>query len=676
MTTTMQRVRGLSKNHGFARVGAATFWTIPMGVEENVARHIALAKQADRQRVQLLVFPELGLTGYGCRNAFAETTLQQAALNGLEKFSLETADLDTIFLVGLPLALNGLYNVAAVVHRGFVRALIPKTILASRAEWQEDEWFVPASHLQTTAVKLPWLEYMVPIGTDLRISLIDQRDELIFSMGVEICADGWGSNSPGDQHAYNGATVIANLSASNWILGKNPWRSTLFRGKSGQQKSVYIYSTMSGDSTSSVTWDGHCFILEDGTELATSVRWLKPHQSDLVVSDVDIARLERDRLTDGEWVQAQRLNVHPYRDIEIGTTSYQPDLQDFRRPLTRMPFVPKDPKVMQEVAEELFAGLVQAVVGRLNALSPNAEPIHTYLGLSGGSDSTLVFLIVCRAYDELGWDRSFFHAVRMPGPASSKRTQRNSLLLARAMGTSIQTENITKLATEIVRRAQHEPCWRCLKCENAQARARTNVLYANGFTWGTGDLSEKKSGWSTYGGDQHSMYDVIGNVPKTLVRYLIAAFIEHMTRDKKLKKVLQSILDEIISPELVKVQPGEKIQSSEEKIGPYDLADFFTYQILRTGATPSRVAFLAEMAFSTKERESDLIYDRPTILKWLRDWYMRFISAQFKRNASADSALVGSIGIGAHDKLRLPSDGSCDIWVKEVDRMIASGQSN
>ncbi len=675
MTVKVQTVRGRSTSHGFARVAAASFWTRPAAIEQNLQRHLEAAREADAERVQLLVFPELGLTGYACRDLFRDDHLRVRALEALRTFCDETQDMGTVFVVGLPLALNGLYNVAAVVIHGEVLALIPKSFLAARSEWQEDEWFVPASHLQTESVILPWQKEAVPIGTDILIEVMDENDEeQVFVLGVEICADGWQAGSPGDRLALNGATVIANLSASNWVLGKDKWREVVFPASSGQQKAVYIYCTMAGDSTASVTWDGHCFIAEDGNILARSKRWLTPTQSDLSVADVDIARLLRDRMVDGEWAQAEHLHQSPHRKITAFVRTWPADVNDFRRPLTRMPFVPKDAAVMHEVATELFQGLAQGLIGRLWTMK-NGQPIDTYLGLSGGSDSTLVYLIACYVYDRLGWDRKHLHAVRLPGPASSTRTQRNSRLLAQAMGTSLHTVNITKLATRALRDVGHEPCWQCLQCENAQARARTFVLMTYGFVLGTGDMTEKVLGWATYNGDQMSMYDVIAGVPKTLVRYLIAAYVEHMTKDMVVRRTLRSILAEVISPELVKVKPGEPIQSSEAKIGPYDLNDFFLYHVIRTGATPARIAFLAQIAFSRKERETDLIYNLPTILTWLKSFYSRFNPAQYKRNAGADSVLIGSVGIGPHDKLRLPSDGDVLIYLREVEAMLTAVSS-
>src|SRR3989339_310674 len=276
MSVSMQTVAGRQKSLVFARVAAATFWTKPMDVSGNLEQHLEMARHAVEDFIQLIVFPELGLSGYGCRNAFRESLLQNASLEALEKFCRLTQSYPTTYVVGLPLKLNRLFNVAAVVNQGRVIAFIPKSFLAARSEWQEDEWFSPASELQTNQVKLRWQNEPVPIGTDILIPVISEKGEEQFVLGVEICEDGWQANSPGDRHAHNGATVIANLSASNWVLGKDQWRMVQFPANSGRQKSAYIYATMAGDSTSSVVWDGQCFILEDGNILAQTSRWKKP----------------------------------------------------------------------------------------------------------------------------------------------------------------------------------------------------------------------------------------------------------------------------------------------------------------------------------------------------------------------------------------------------------------
>ncbi|NQV89621.1 MAG: NAD(+) synthase [Parcubacteria group bacterium] len=671
MTQRVQTARGRSSSFGFARVATATFWTKPKGVAINLKRHLEMALRADAEKIQLMAFPELGLSGYGCRNAFRQRGLQIACLEALETFCLKTADIATTFVLGLPLALDALFNVAAVVSQGQVIAFIPKSYLAGRSEWQENEWFSAACDLQATEVKLEWQDTPVPIGTDILIPFVDRRYEDVFTMGIEICEDGWQTPSPADRHAHNGATVIVNLSASNWVLGKDTWREVLFPANSGRQKSVYIYAIQAGDSTSSVVWDGHSMIIEDGRILASSKRWMLPGQSELLVSDIDIGKLMHDRNADDGWRQAQRVARFPYRFVTTEVRSWFPDTKDFRRELKRLPFVPSDPTAMEKVGRELFNGLGQGVIGRLWHLSKDGEPVKTFMGLSGGLDSCLADLVTVYSYDRLGWSRQFFTSVRLPGPASGDESQDDSLTLARALGTGIHTADITELATAALKAAGHDPCWKCTQCENAQARARTFVLKTLGFNLGTGDMSEAAKGWCTEGGDQSSHFHVIANIPKTLVQYLVQYYIEYMTHEEPLKEVLMRIVNRRISPELVQVAEGEEIQSSEDKMGPYPVTDFYMHDMMRTGAEPRRMAFLAETAFGRKEKDDDVIYDRAFLLKWMRDWYIKFDFAQFKRNASPDSVLVASLGLGAHDKWRWPSDGDPQVFVDEVDAMIA-----
>ncbi|MBI4257131.1 NAD(+) synthase [Candidatus Uhrbacteria bacterium] len=671
MTAPVFGIRGRSQSYGFARVAAATFWTKPKGVRQNLTSHLKMTAQANREKLQLLVFPELGFSGYGCRNAFRQRYLQIACLEALRDFCHATESIATTFVVGLPLMVGeSLFNVAAVVNRGDVIAFIPKSYLAGHSQWQEDEWFSPACDLPVPQVKLDWQDAMVPIGTDILIDLVDEKGEPVFVMGAEICEDGWQAPNPGDRASHNGAHVIVNLSASNWVLGKDDWRAKLFPGNSGRQKSVYVYCSMAGDSTSSVVWDGHCFIVEDGTILSTSRRWLKPWEDDLVILDVDIDRLRHDRHTDDGWQQAGREARSTYRHVRAHVCPWIPNTTDLRRPLTRLPFIPKNDTAMKRVGEELFNGLAQGVIGRLWHVG-KGKPVDAFMGLSGGLDSALAFLVSVYAYDQLGWDRSHLRAVRLPGPASSRNTQQNSLLLAQALGTKIKTANITPLAARALWSAGHEPCWKCPQCENAQARARTFILKTMGFNLGTGDMSEAAKGWCTEGGDQSSHWHVIANIPKTLVRYLVGYYIEYLAPDETTRKTLREILHTLISPELVKIEPGEEIQSSEDQMGPYDLTDFFLHTMLRTGAEPEKIAFLAEIAFSQKEGEKDTCYSRRFILTWLRDFYIKFDFAQFKRNASPDSVLVATLGLGAHDKWRWPSDGDPSDFVAEVDRLIA-----
>ncbi len=671
MKTQPLTLRSRSTNFGFARVAIAGFWTKAKAVHKNLAAHLEMAHRADTEKIQLMAFPELGLTGYGCRDAFKQNGLQFAALEALEAFCDATRDIDTVFVLGLPLRLNFLFNVAAVVCRGEVIAFIPKSYLAGRGEWQENEWFSPAGDLQDTEVILPFQTRPVPIGTDILIPVQDTHGQPVFTVGVEICEDGWQTPSPGDRHAHGGATVIVNLSASNWVLNKDQWREVLFPAGSGKQKSVYLYATMAGDSTSSVVWDGQCLIIEDGSILKQTKRWKLPGQTELIVADVDIDKILHDRGTDDGYRQAQRVARFPYRKVRATVRRYIPDTKDFRRPLKQLPFVPSDPADMKRVGTELFNGLAQGVIGRLWHLSRDGQPVDTHMGLSGGLDSALAFLVSLFAYDQLGWDRKHMNAGRLPGPASGNESQDDSMLLAKAMGSGIFTVEIEALTTLLLREVGHEPCWNCLTCENAQARIRTLVLKTKGFTLGTGDMSEAAKGWCTEGGDQSSHWHVIANMPKTLVRYLVKFFIEYMTEDETTQQVLWSIYERIISPELLMVQPGEEIQSSEDKMGPYALTDFFMHNMLRTGAEPERIAFLAETAFGRVQLDGDKIYDRATILKWLRDWYIKFDFAQFKRNASPDSSLVATLGLGAHDKLRWPTDGDPEVFVSEVDRLIA-----
>lgn len=721
------------RTHGFVRVAALVPKVIPMavgyGVDPtgteaigyNVGQMITMARDAAQKGVQVGVFPELGITAYSCRDAFFDPTFLDNARLGLLRFVEETKDLGAVFFVGLPLPVNGmLFNVAAIVNRGKILGFVPKSFIPTYGPHEEKRWFTRASDLNATAVRLPGYDGEIPIGIDLLVDVESDADASIITVGAEICEDGWHRRSPSGLQAANGALLCVNLSASPWIVGKDEYRHTIFSALSGDIVGAYVYCACGhGESTDDVVWDGDAFVAQNGSILASSERWSREGQ--LVIADIDAESLMRERWVTGTFAEVAAANRAEYRhvlarvdELVLETKSaYRPPKLEvidggrsahlkfeapaggnraLRRAVTRKPFVPRDPETMGKRCRDVISGVGQGLMVRLESMAraqlvregknPYTEPLpvqDVYYGHSGGRDSTFVGEVILWVYDQLGWDRKHIHAVRMPGPASSDATQDLSMRRCVLAGVDVITNPIEDQTARLLRSEGHEPCWnnddpakrRCGRCQNAQARMRTLILMTYGFVVGTGDLTEIMTGWCTYNGDHMSMYNPNAGVPKTLVEHLIR-WIAMNWRDGEERQVLLEILAEIVSPELVKARPGEPIQSTEGEDGPVQLKDFFIYWFRRHGSGPTKIAYLAEIAFAEQEDEGDELYDRATILKWLRRFFVKFQEAQFKRNAAPSGPLMGSVGASQRGNLRWHSDADIGSYVKEIDALIAA----
>ncbi|MGN0556852.1 MAG: NAD(+) synthase [Acutalibacteraceae bacterium] len=631
---------------GFIKAAAATPKIRVADCEFNKNAVIDCVKQAAAGGVGLLCLPELCITGYTCGDLFLQDTLIDSAERALLDIAAQTADLDIIFAVGLPLRVDSkLYNCAAVISRGEILGLVPKTFIPNYGEFYEQRHFSPAP-AEAFGVSLSGGDYAVDFGTDLIFRCCDMPG---FTFAVEICEDLWSPAPPSVKYAANGAHIILNLSASNEVIGKAEYRTDLVKGQSARLVCGYVYcSAGDGESTSDMVFSGHNIIAENGSVLRQS----KLFCNEMTVSEIDVARLARER---------QRMNTFPaahdmteiYFDLPITDTS-----------LTRFvdphPFVPSDENKRSERCEMILT--MQA-----EGLRRRVEHIHcktAVIGISGGLDSCLALLVTVRAFDLLNKDRSGIIAVTMPCFGTTARTRSNAEILCRELGVSFREIDIKRAVdlhfADIGQNAdQYDVTY-----ENAQARERTQVLMdianmSGGIVIGTGDLSELALGWATYNGDHMSMYAVNASVPKTLVRHLVRHYADTCGIEK-LKSAIYDIYNTPVSPELLPAENGDISQKTEDLVGPYELHDFFLYYMLRFGMHPKKIFRLALTALGGQ-------YSREEILKWLKVFMRRFFAQQFKRSCLPDGPKIGTVAVSPRADLRMPSDACADLWLKELD---------
>lgn len=661
------------RQYGFFRVAAVSPLVSLGDVDFNVRNtfhNAAFAVQA--KGAQLIVFPELNLTGYTLRDLFQQTLLQKKALQGLRSLLEMTVDIPAIIAVGLPLVVDDmLFNVAALCYHGEVLAFVPKSYIPNYREFEERRWFKPAKDLRSKIIA-PF-GYEVPIGTDI---LIETPAIPGLTIGTEVCEDVWMPIPPSSYQALNGATVMINLSASNAVIGKADYRRSMVGQHSANVMGAYIYASCGvGESTSDVVFDGHSMIYENGRWLAETTRFAK--EGDMIVADVDLEYIVRERLVNETFSDNAADNVKEFRRVICGLHHLGDflDLNQYNErevltisTLTRSvdahPFVPKNPATLDERSKEIFHIQVMGLVQRLKHLS--AKPWwkkEVTIGISGGLDSTLALLVVVQAFDLLGWDRKGIKALTMPGFGTSSRTLHNAESLCEELGVSLEIRSIVEAAEVTLRSMGHEPCKEkgCYLCANEQARIRTNILMTRGFTVGTGDMSEAALGWCTFGGDQLSMYNVNAGVPKTLVKHIVNWTAKNNLFGEEVSTILLDIIDTPISPELESLDKDGQVQEkTEERVGPYELNDFFLYHFLRNGYSPAKIFFLATLA------EFDVKYDKATIKKWLVKFFQRFFDNQFKRDANPNGTKVGSVALGQRGDWRMPSDAEVKIWAEDA----------
>jgi NAD+ synthase (glutamine-hydrolysing) len=674
---------GSPYGHGFVRVAAAVPHVQVGNPEFNAARTLELAHRASEDHVALVIFPELGLAGYSSEDLFHQTAVLDAVNSALKRIVHASVRLQPVIVVGAPVqAEGGLFNAAIVIHGGRILGAVPKSYLPEYREYYEKRQFRAARDLVVPEARL--LGETVPFGADL---LFACRDLPAFAFYVEICEDLWTPVPPSTYGALAGATVLANLSASNITIGKDGYRRMLCEAQSGRTIAGYIYTAAGlGESTTDLAWDGQALIYENAQLLSESERFSDTEQ--VIVADIDLDRIISDRSSTSSYGDSVhdlggRLRAVRRIEFDLGVPR---EAFPLRRRVERFPYVPADPISRNERCEEVYNIQVRGLQTRL--LATGIERI--VIGVSGGLDSTHALIVAARAMDRLGLPRSNVLGYTLPGFATSALTLRNSHALMKALGVSAHELDIRPSAMQMLRDIGHpaadgEPQYD-ITYENVQAGERTSHLfrlanYHQGLVLGTGDLSELALGWATYGvGDHMSHYSVNASVPKTLIQFLIRWAIDTDQFGEAADHVLRSVLETEISPELVPASgedgdgPG---QSSESVVGPYELQDFFLYYILRFGYRPSKVAFLADYAWGDRGHGDwpDLIpvqrrnqYSLAEIRHWLEIFLYRFFqTSQFKRSALPNAPKVGSGGsLSPRSDWRAPSDGHADAWLQEL----------
>jgi NAD+ synthase (glutamine-hydrolysing) len=674
---------GSPYSHGFVRVAAAVPHVRLGNPQFNATRTLELARRASEDHVALVIFPELGLAGYSSEDLFHQSAVLDGVATAIARIVQASAELAPVIVVGAPVrAEGGLFNAAIVVHRGRILGAVPKSYLPEYHEYYEKRQFRAARDLVVPELSL--LGQTVPFSPELVFAC---RDLPGFALHVEICEDLWTPVPPSTYGALAGATVLANLSASNITIGKDGYRRMLCEAQSGRTIAGYVYTAAGlGESTTDLAWDGQALIYENAQLLRESERFSDGEQ--LIVADIDLDRILSDRMTTssyGDSVHDLRDRLRTIRRVEFDLGAAREPLP-LRRRIERFPYVPADPVSRNERCQEVYNIQVRGLQTRLEATGIE----KVVIGVSGGLDSTHALIVAVRAMDRLGLPRSNVLGYTLPGFATSARTLRNAHALMKALGVSASELDIRPSATQMLRDLGHpaadgEPQYD-ITYENVQAGERTSHLfrlanYHHGLVLGTGDLSELALGWATYGvGDHMSHYSVNASVPKTLIQFLIRWAIDTDQFGGEADEVLGSVLETEISPELV--PPAEEHgdgpgQSSESVVGPYELQDFFLYYILRFGYRPSKVAFLAQSAWCDRNRGDwpDLIpaqrrneYSLAEIRHWLEVFLYRFFqTSQFKRSALPNAPKVGSGGsLSPRSDWRAPSDGHADVWLAEL----------
>ena len=647
-------------NYGFICAACASPELVVADCNANASNIIESAKQASKKGASIIVFPELSITGYTCGDLFFQRTLQENTLLQLERIVKETSSLNALIFVGLPFALNeGLYNCAAAIFKGKLLALIAKSFLPNYGEFYERRQFTPYSKEAPNRFVDVGAFKNIPFGTDI---IICDESDYSCSVACELCEDLWVPIPPSSRHILNGATIIANLSAGNEIIAKSEYRRTLVKSHSGRSICAYLYANAGhGESTQDMVFASHNLICENGTLLSES----KLFEGETIFATIDFERLcQERRRTTSFSASAQGYFSDNYLKIKIPLLSSVDfnKSSDFYRFIAPHPFVPENPLERKERCNEVITLQAEGLAKRLRHINCK----NTVIGLSGGLDSTLALLVTARAYDLCGFDKKGIHAITMPCFGTTDRTYNNACALAKECGVSLKEIPIADSVRQHFKDLGHDEKVHDVTYENGQARERTQVLmdYANkvnGIVIGTGDLSELALGWCTYNGDHMSMYGVNSSVPKTLVRYLVQWFSddERERGNSVFADVLKEILDTPVSPELLPPQEGKISQITEDVVGPYELHDFYLYYLLRFCFSPAKIYFLAKKA--------GLPYSDEIILKWLKTFYKRFFSQQFKRSCLPDGAKVGTVNLSPRGDWRMPSDASAAIWIKEAE---------
>ncbi len=664
--------------HGFIKVAAAVP-TVKVGdCQYNLNQIETLIAQAEGKGVEIIVFPELSITGYTCQDLFRQNLLIDIAEQSVIQLLDFTRQLDIISIVGLPVVVGDLLlNCAVVIQKGQLLGIVPKTYLPNYSEFYEKRWFASSQDLRPTQIRFA--------GNALTVTPAPQLfrtcDGAVF--GVEICEDVWAPVPPSNNLAIAGADMIFNLSASDELIGKHNYLRSLLAQQSARTITGYIYASSGfGESTQDVVYGGNALIYENGRLIASGERFSMSSQ--MITTQIDVEMLRSERRGNSTYVNAQRdlkavLSTHLMSGKEqgqfpiINCRSIEPRDFKLERSIDPLPFVPRQDELASK-CEEIFNIQQMGLAKRLMHTGSK----NVVIGISGGLDSTLALLVCVGAFDRLGLERRGIIGVTMPGFGTTDRTYQNAISLMKGLGVSIREISIAKSVLQHFEDIGHDVENHDITYENSQARERTQILMdvsnqTGGFVVGTGDLSELALGWATYNGDHMSMYGVNAGVPKTLIRHLVRYIASKYTdgvRNLAVKNILLDVIDTPISPELIPAnEKGEIQQKTEDLVGPYELHDFFIYYFLRYGFSPSKIMMLAQQAFQTEDVYERGVskYDDDTLRHWLKTFLRRFFAQQFKRSCLPDGPKVGSVSLSPRGDWRMPSDASSNIWLREIE---------
>lgn len=622
--------------------------------EANAEAIINAAIEAQKDKVDCIIFPELSITGYSCGDLFQQDILVKNAENAVMHIANQLSDIDVVTVVGSPvMAFGKRYNCAIVVHRNRIIGIVPKSYLPNYGEFYEKRWFASGKHIRN--VSIPYGEQSeVPFGTDLIFNYNDVK------IGIEICEDLWVPNPPSGELSMAGADIILNPSASDELIGKNDYIVSLISQQSARCRCGYVYSSAGwGESSTDLVFSGKAIIGEDGIVYGSDKRF--SIHSFYETRDIDIEKLRNDRAKFNTFSEKESY-INSYRFIEIKSVlPPSPSVRDYNAEVNPYPFVPAEATRLNQRCEEIISIQSYGLMKRLDAIGCKKAVI----GISGGLDSTLALLVTVTAFDRLKIPRSGIIAVTMPGLATTSRTKNNATSLMEALGVSASEIPIGEAVAVHFRDITQDDTIYDATYENSQARERTQILMdlankENGIVIGTGDMSELALGWCTYNGDQMSMYGVNASVPKTLVRHLVEWFAKKYS--EPVSSILKDICNTPISPELVPSGKDDISQKTEDLVGPYELHDFFLYNFLRNSFEPAKIYQLAIKAFRGK-------YSEETILKWLKVFLKRFFSQQFKRSCMPDGPKVGSVNLSPRGDWRMPSDANATLWLKQLEEL-------
>ncbi len=637
---------------GYCRLGVVSPQLRVADVEFNCEQIRLAAESAGRQDCRLLIFPELCVSGYTCGDLFFQSLLLSRAKAGVLALAAALKDWPGAVVVGAPVEQGGrLFNCAVFISGGQVLGVVPKTFLPNTQEFYEERWFSASG--DRTADFLEWDGGSIPFGTDLLFNAVDQPGCVV---GVEICEDAWVASPPSGRMAVQGATVLVNLSASPEVLGKEGYRRSLVEAQSARCLAAYAYASAGpGESSTDLVFSGHSLVAENGVVLAETERF--QFETEMAMADIDVERLINERVKNNSFGASATNEKGRFVPFVLGAVAQQV----LRRPIPITPFVPPGGEERSCRCREIFSLQTTGLAKRLRHTGAS----KVVIGLSGGLDSTLALLVTVKAFDRLGLDRKGIVTITMPGFGTTTRTRGNAEALADLLGVSLRIISIDAAVRRHFSDIGHDEALHDITYENAQARERTQILMdvANqqgGFVIGTGDLSELALGWCTYNADHMSMYGVNAGVPKTLVRYLVSWCAEAEFSGRT-SEVLADVCETPVSPELLPpTEDGQIGQVTEDHVGPYILHDFFLYHLVRLQYAPRKIYFLACQAFDGE-------FAPETILRWLKTFYRRFFSQQFKRSCLPDGPKVGSVVLSPRGDWRMPSDASAALWLGELE---------